>query len=170
MSIFKYLALTFFIFCLTPVSLASSDKSSEKEFNVGEMIMHHIKDAHEWHLWGSEHGGKSIYLPVILIDGELKVFSSENFYHGEPAMAIDHKTHQTVSYIKGKDKAEGYAMFHEKIYKLNNGELSFEDGHVHGNSKPLDFSITKNVLSLFFGAAIILIMMLLYSLLIQTSL
>ena len=43
--------------------------NEEKEFNVSEMIMHHIKDAHEWHLWGPEHGGTSIYLPIILIDG-----------------------------------------------------------------------------------------------------
>jgi F-type H+-transporting ATPase subunit a len=161
MSIIKYFALTFFLFLVTSISLASSSNTStEKEFNVGEMIMHHIKDAHEWHLWGPEHGGTSIYLPVILIDGGLKVFSSENFYHGAHAEAIDHKTHETVSYLKGTGKAAGYALYHEKIYKLENEALAFEDGHVHGNVKPLDFSITKNVLSLFFGAAIILIIML----------
>ncbi len=139
MSIIKYFALTFFLFIVTTISLASSEKTTEKEFNVGEMIMHHIKDAHEWHLWGPEHGGTSIYLPVILIDGELKVFSSANFYHGEHAEAIDHKNHQTISYLKGTGKAEGYALYHEKIYKLTDGTLSFEDGHVHGNTKPLDF-------------------------------
>jgi F-type H+-transporting ATPase subunit a len=42
---------------------------------------------------------------------------------------------------------------------LNEGKLSIEDGHVHGNIKVLDFSITKNVLSLFFGAIFILIIM-----------
>ena len=40
-----------------------------------------------------------------------------------------------------------------------NGELSFEDGHVHGAIKPYDFSITKNVLSLFMGAVLILLIM-----------
>ncbi len=133
---------------------------TDKEFNVNEMIMHHIKDAHEWHLWGPEHGGTSIYLPIILIDGGLKTFSSSHFYHGEVKFSMDHKTHENVEYVAGVGPAAGYAMSHEKIYKLNeNGELTFEDGHVHGNVKPYDFSITKNVLSLFFGAALILIIM-----------
>ena len=40
------------------------ESHDEKEFDVSEMIMHHVKDAHEWHLWGPEHGGTAIYLPV----------------------------------------------------------------------------------------------------------
>ena len=160
MSMTKLLAFTLLVVFSTSTSFASGDNSTEKEFNVGEMIMHHIKDAHEWHLWGPEHGGTSIYLPVILLDEGMKVFSSKTLYHGELKSAIDHKTHQTVTYYKGSGSAEGYGMFHEKIYKLNNGELNFEDGHVHGNIKVFDFSITKNVLSLFFGAAIILALML----------
>ncbi len=139
---------------------ASKGHHEEEKFDVGEMIMHHIKDAHEWHLWGGHHNSTSIYLPVILIDGGLKTFSSSLFYHGEPKVAIDHKSHEEVSYVAGKGAASGYAMFHEKIYKLDsNGELNFEDGHVHGNDKPYDLSITKNVLSLFFGAILILVIM-----------
>jgi F-type H+-transporting ATPase subunit a len=131
----------------------------EKEFNVGEMIMHHIKDAHEWHLWGPEHGGTSIYLPIILFDGGMKTFSSSHFYHGEVKSVIDHKTGEEVEFIAGTGPAEGYGLFHEKIYKLEDGDLHIEDGHVHGNAKPLDMSITKNVLSLFFGATILLLLM-----------
>ncbi|MDR0803374.1 F0F1 ATP synthase subunit A [Fluviicola sp.] len=139
----------------------ASGHSSEKEekFNVGEMIMHHVSDAHEWHLWGGHHNSVSVYLPVILIDGGLKTFSSSHFYHGEPAVAVDHKTHEEITYMKGVGPAAGYAMHHEKIYKMQNEELSFEDGHVHGSVKPLDFSITKNVLSLFFGAVLILVIL-----------
>lgn len=131
----------------------------EKKFNVGEMIMHHIKDAHEWHLWGGEHDGTSIYLPIILIDGGLKAFSSSHFYHGEHKSSIDHKSHKAISYIAGVGPANGYAMFHEKIYKLENGELQFESGHPH-NAKPLDFSMTKNVFSLLISALLISIIML----------
>ena len=138
---------------------AHGEKHEEKEFNVGEMIMHHIKDAHEWHLWGGHENSTSIYLPIILIDGGLKVFSSKQFYHGEVKTSIDHKTEKSVEYISGVGSAEGYAMFHEKIYKTKNGELHFQSGHVHGNNKPLDFSITKNVVSLFAGAILILILM-----------
>jgi F-type H+-transporting ATPase subunit a len=141
----------------TPEAGHEEGKKEEK-FNVGEMIMHHIKDAHEWHLWGGHHNSTSIYLPVILIDGGLKTFSSSNFYHGTPASSIDHKTHKSVDYMVGVGPAADYAMFHEKIYKLEGGELQFEDGHPH-NIKPLDFSVTKNVLSLVFGALLILIVM-----------
>jgi F-type H+-transporting ATPase subunit a len=137
----------------------SSEKHAEKEFNVNDMIMHHIKDAHEWHLFGPEHGGTSIYLPIILFDGGMKIFSSSHFYHGEAKVAVDHKSNETLHYVAGVGPAEGYAMFHEKIYKLENGELHFEEGHPHGAEKPLDMSITKNVMSLFFGAIFMLVIM-----------
>ena len=137
----------------------SGEAHAEKEFNVGEMIMHHIKDAHEWHLWGPEHGGTSIYLPVILFDGGMKTFSSSHFYHGEVRETTDSKTGAAVEFIAGTGPAAGYGLYHEKIYKLEEGMLHIEDGHVHGNTKPFDMSITKNVLSLFFGAIILLLLM-----------
>lgn len=130
----------------------SEEQHVEKEFNVNEMIMHHIKDAHEYHLWGGEHDGTSIYLPIILIDGGLKMFSSSHFYHGE---VVNHDGHH---YLKGVGPAEGYAMVHEKIYKLENGELTFEGGHPHAD-KPLDFSITRNVIALFMSFLVILLIM-----------
>ncbi|TNF47675.1 MAG: ATP synthase F0 subunit A [Bacteroidetes bacterium] len=136
----------------------ATSHETEEEFNVGEMIMHHIKDAHEWHLWGGHDNSVSIYLPVILMDGGMKTFSSSHFYHGEHKTAVDHKTHEEISYMAGVGPAEGYALFHEKIYKMENGELSFEDGHAH-NDRVNDFSITKNVMSLFFGAILILLIM-----------
>jgi F-type H+-transporting ATPase subunit a len=136
-----------------------NDKKEEKEFNVSEMIMHHIKDAHEWHLYGPEHGGTSIYLPVILSDNGIKTFSSTHFYHGKEAHATDTLGH-THHYMLGVGPAEGYALYHEKIYKLNDkGRLEFKGDHPE-NVKPLDLSITKNVASLLMGAIIILIIML----------
>lgn len=160
-TVFITLLAIFFMNALFANEQASEhgEKHEEKEFNVGEMIMHHIKDAHEWHLWGGHDNSTSIYLPIILIDGGIKVFSSKHFYHGEPKTSIDHKTEKSVGYLAGVGPAEGYAMFHEKIYKTENGELHFQSGHVHGNSKPLDFSITKNVVSLFSGAILILLLM-----------
>jgi len=153
---------SFLLVILTSLSFsavfANEGHKEEKEFNVGEMIMHHIKDAHEWHLFGPEHGGTSIYLPVILLDGGLKTFSSSNFYHGEEAEYTDAVSGETYHYMLGTGSADGYALFHEKIYKTEEGKLHFEEGHPH-NAKPLDFSITKNVLSLFFGAILILVIM-----------
>ncbi|MEY4658861.1 MAG: F0F1 ATP synthase subunit A [Crocinitomicaceae bacterium] len=133
--------------------------NEEKEFNVSEMIMHHIKDAHEWHLFGPEHGGTSIYLPIILLDGGVKTFSSSHFYHGTPVSIENKESGASVHYVKGVGPAEGYAMYHEEIYKLDKaGMLQFEGEHPH-NAQPLDFSITKNVMSLLMGAFLVLIIM-----------
>lgn len=155
----KHFLLALLILFIVPFSFANHH-NSEKPFDVGEMIMHHVKDAHEWHLWGDEHVGTSIYLPIILLDNGFKIFSSKNFYLGEHSISKDHKTKESISYLKGIGSAEGYALFHEKIYKLNQGQLTFFEGHVHGNVKPYDFSITKNVASLFIGAIIIILLML----------
>lgn len=131
--------------------------NEKEEFNVGEMIMHHIKDAHEWHLFGDEEKGTSIYLPVILLDNGLKTFSSSNFYHGKH-VTITNEAGEEQHALIGKGPASDYAMVHEKIYKLSNGQLQFHDGHPT-NVQPMDFSITKNVMSLFMGAILILIIL-----------
>lgn len=144
-----------------------------EEFHVGDMIMHHISDAHEWHLWGGHHDGVSIYLPIILVDGGLKTFSSKYFYHGTPKTAVVDSLGKTVEYVVGEGAASGYAMFEEEIYKLKDGELQFsklvkdkdtgEQKLVYSaipvNASALDLSITKNVLSLFMGAVLILLIM-----------
>ncbi len=154
----KYFGLTLLLALYSFAASASDnseEKETEKEFNVSEMIMHHVKDAHEWHLWGPEHGGTSLYLPVILKTEEgIKVFSSSYLYHGD--LVHDGENH----YYKGTGPAEGLGMFHEKIYELDDkGQLHFHDGHVQGHVKPMDFSITKNVTSLFIGSFIVFIMM-----------
>jgi F-type H+-transporting ATPase subunit a len=121
--------------------------------------MHHIKDAHEWHLYGPEHGGTSIYLPIILLDNGLKTFSSSHFYHGQPVTIENKEYGVSMHYVKGTGPASEYAMFHEEIYKLNEaGLLEFKGEHPH-NAQPLDFSITKNVMSLLMGAFLILVIM-----------
>jgi F-type H+-transporting ATPase subunit a len=159
-NLFKIVALVIVTMLNFSYSFAENKEvKKEKEFNVGEMIMHHIKDAHEWHLFGPEHGGTSIYLPVILIDNGLKVFSSSNFYHGVKDSVLDEASKEYMYFNKGKGAAKDYALCHEKIYKLEEGKLHFKEGHPH-NAKPLDFSITKNVLSLFMGTFLTLIILL----------
>lgn len=131
--------------------------AQEKKFNVTETIMHHVLDAHEWHLWGEGHEATSIYLPVILYDNGFKVFSSSYLYHGKPFPVAD--SENPAEYLVGRGPAEDYALLHEKIYKLNNGKLEFHGEHPK-NAMPIDISITKNVLSLFIGAFILLVVML----------
>ena len=71
--------------------------SGEETFNPGEMINHHIADAHSWEIYH----GLTVHLPVIVYSSEkgLDVFSSSNFYD---------EHHELVPY-------NGYEMHHEHI-------------------------------------------------------
>ncbi|MBN2777730.1 MAG: F0F1 ATP synthase subunit A [Bacteroidales bacterium] len=137
------------------VIAAESEQAHEQEeekFNVNELIMHHIKDAHDWHIldYTNKSGEKvsvSIPLPVILIhNGQLDVFLSSEFEHG----------HKTVT--KGNNT---YILYHNKIYLADEkGEIKYEDKdgeHVVVNEKPLNFSITKNVFSMMIVAVLLLL-------------
>ncbi|WP_420147072.1 F0F1 ATP synthase subunit A [Spirosoma sp.] len=106
------------------------DAHAEKEkFNVGEMIMHHIKDDHGWEF---AHG-VTLPLPVILYSSDrgLEVFSSSRLAHGEVY--------------------NGYKNEHGKIHRVNAA------GEVDHEAKFYNFSITKNVASLLLSALIMLL-------------
>ena len=69
-------------FCSFP-TLANSliEKSEEeKKFQPGDMIMHHILDAHDWHILDWKGHAVSIPLPIILFHegAGLKIFMSSN--------------------------------------------------------------------------------------------
>ncbi|GAB2577415.1 F0F1 ATP synthase subunit A [Spirosoma areae] len=100
-----------------------------EKFNVGDMIMHHIKDDHGWEL---AHG-LTIPLPVILYsqDRGVEVFSSSRLAH--------------------EQVYNGYKNEHGKIHRVD------EAGKTDHEAKVYDFSITKNVASLFLSAVIMLL-------------
>ncbi len=113
--------------------------ATEKPFNAGEMILEHILDAHEWHIAKIGHTDIAIPLPVILYaDGGIHIFSSARFHHGE------------ASYKGFKLETEGKKK--GKIVKV------LADGFTADDTAPMpiDFSITKNVLSLFISIALLL--------------
>lgn len=117
----------------------------EKGFNAGEMIMHHIADAHEIHFAtineDTDHPKHfSLPLPIILwTDNGLKIFSSGHFYHNEKK-----DPHHGAYYAH-----ENFVMSHEHIYYANEaGGLSFDETGKITNAAPLDLSITKSVLGL----------------------
>jgi F-type H+-transporting ATPase subunit a len=75
-----------FLLVFISVSAMASDGSKEasaekKHFDAGELIMHHVTDAHEWHVAGNV----AIPLPVILYCPAkgLSVFMSGKFEEGE---------------------------------------------------------------------------------------
>ncbi|MCH2214198.1 MAG: F0F1 ATP synthase subunit A [Flavobacteriales bacterium] len=116
--------------------------SEEAGFDAGEMIMHHISDAHEIHIIGD----LAIYLPVILYtEGGLEVFSSSHFYHNEE--------HGHYTNAAGEDEDyhfythDNYVMFHEHIYYRGDNEVITVDPETGAatNEAVFDLSITKSV-------------------------
>ncbi len=148
------LALLFFAL-FSPVAYASGgEKHGEdhgEEFKPKEMILHHIADAHEWHFWDTkdEEGnihGVSLPLPVIVShNGQLDVFMSSEFHHGETPVTKGNNT---------------YVLHHGKIYATDeSGELIYDEQHHPLNARPLDLSITKNVASMFLSIVLLLLIM-----------
>jgi len=99
----------------------------EAKFNIGEMIMHHIADSHEWEF---SHG-VSIPLPVILYseDRGIEVFSASKFHNEHHEYNGYHLVHGESEQIVPVDESR-------KIY---------------------DFSITKNVASMLLSAVILIL-------------
>lgn len=136
---------------------------------IKEYIDHHLLDSHDFNLFSyttdeGEHKYIGFPLPVILWDNGLKVFLSSEFEHGEAVAEVD---------------GNYYALYHNKIYKTDaEGTINFEGHHgdethtedAYGedlevddahpsNEKPLDLSITKNVV---FIIAVALLMFLVF--------
>ncbi len=121
---------------------------SEKQFDPTEIIAHHVADSHNWEVFAWEKDGEkksiTIPLPIILIDnGSFHFFMSSKF---------DEKSN--IAYDNGK------------YYIYTNGEIFRTDssGSVERgaddkitNYKPWDFSLTRNVISMWLSVIIILL-------------
>jgi F-type H+-transporting ATPase subunit a len=136
------------------ISFSNSLESSndEEKFNVTDMIMHHIKDSHEFHILDWKGEGVSIPLPIILwTDNGLVSFLSSEFHHDDEANEVVVKNGQ--SFVK----------YHEEIYYASlepnkSGQyISINKDLYPTNSKPLDFSITKLVFSMFLSIVLLLL-------------
>lgn len=124
----KKLAFTLgLIFIFSGFNYVSAAGDSGEEFNPGDMILHHVVDNHIWHFYDGPLG--TLYLPVILYssDRKLEIFSSSKFYD-------DH--HNLIDY-------NGYKIEHSHIVPIEEGR------------QILDFSITKNVASMFVSVALL---------------
>lgn len=124
-SLFSWILALLFLFSLPTVCNASEGGAEPEKFNASEVILHHVKDDHQWHFadWFV------LPLPIIVYSNEkgLDVFSSSRFYN---------EHHEPVAY-------NGYALDHNHIY------LEGTDRQV------LDLSITKNVAMLLINAALL---------------
>lgn len=123
----------FFLIFLFLTNLFANENENKKNIDVAKTILEHVSDSHEWHVVGNHEKGIIFSLPVLLWNNGWEFFLSSQFSHGKV--------------VKGK--YGNYKMFQEKIYKTNSiGSLYIDARGFPKNDRPLDFSITKNVVSI----------------------
>jgi F-type H+-transporting ATPase subunit a len=124
-------------------------------FDITEVIMHHIKDAHDWHLFDWDGHPVSISLPVILYtDKGLVTFTSGAFHHDHDGKVVVEKGDQRFVYYHGKIYYAADAPNAKGAY------ITYDESHHVANAAPWDFSITKNVASLFLTVILCLLILL----------
>mgnify|MGYP004701123767 FL=1 len=139
--------ITFFMLILTVSIYAQIESNNQnnttKEGSVEKLkaeikdyINHHLLDSHDFNLFSyttdaGEHKYIGFPLPVILIDNGLVFFSSSKLKHGKSIVEV---------------KGNYYKLYHSKIIKTDaNGTINYNKDQQLINQKPLDLSITKNV-------------------------
>jgi len=125
---------------------ADEHAPASKKDAIDAYIQHHLQDTHDFTFFSDEEQGKhyGFSLPVILFDNGLKIFSSGELHHGEKVANVD---------------GNYYMLHHGKIYKTDAaGTLNYDQHHHPTNVMPLDFSITKNVVTMLFVAALMFFM------------
>lgn len=138
------------LFAIVSVGDLKAGSSESGEFNSTDFIMHHISDAHEFHIIDIDGKPISLPLPIILwTEQGLVTFMSYEFHHNDDGKIVV------------EESGQRFVKHHEVIYQLSEGqnEVVFDENHHPTNAvKPLDFSITKNVFSLFLSAAILILL------------
>ncbi|WP_338406947.1 F0F1 ATP synthase subunit A [uncultured Flavobacterium sp.] len=146
-------ALLAVLFLASTTYLSASENNTKKEkepFNAKEMIMHHVKDAHEFHIVEWNNKPITFSLPIILWTNKgLTTFSSSEFHHDDSGQQIVERN------------GNRFVKLHEKIYQLNDGVESVslnEKQHPENASLPLDFSITRNVFMMWVSVVLLLLL------------
>jgi len=142
---------------------ATPEKHLESKFDAVKMIMHHISDANEFHIIGNEKTSLNLTMPLPIIvyskESGLKMFMSSKFHHGKTAVDGYVLNHGIVNKIKENFPTGEVAI------ENNHGHITFKGKHFETETKATlahsssfyDFSITKNVFSLFMSVFILLL-------------
>lgn len=124
------------------------EKQAKKEFRAADMIFHHIADAHDWHILDIGDFHLSIPLPVILWhDGQFHLFMSGKFNH----------RHDLYKGFGIKSVGHSSKIVKADLEVFESEHLIVQDPN---QSSPIDFSITKNVVSIFISALLLILIFL----------
>jgi len=121
-------------------------KAVDTKDEVTAFIDHHLADSHYYSFYADAEAGEhyGLPLPIILWDNGLKVFSSARFHHGEELVEMD---------------GNYYRLYHSKIYKTDaEGTITYGEKGYPSNERPLDFSLTKNVVTMILVSILMLIL------------
>ena len=129
---FKKFLLTLLICFSSNFLVLSADKAEGEDFNMGEMIMHHVLDDYQYEIMH----GLVIPLPVILYTEKngLLIFSSSNLFDDD--------------HVPLEEGYNGFKYYHGKLKPIDQ-DASF-----------LDLSITKNVAFLILTATLMILVFL----------
>lgn len=114
-----------------PLSLSASEHEGE-ELNIPEVVLEHLADSYEWHIASYEGKHLSIPLPIII----------RSKLTGEWHFCTDHSLPDGFFFNQEA---------HGKIYER------MDDGSI---VRPLDLSITRNVMQIWIVVAILLVVFL----------
>jgi len=119
-------------FMLMPLAAAADDGQKEEAINIPEIVLEHLADSYEWHIASYEGKHLSIPLPIIVRSGQ----------SGEWVFCTEHTLPEPFFF-----NAEAHGKIYERM----------ADGSVE---RPLDLSITRNVLQIWIVVAVLLIIFL----------
>lgn len=154
---FSNIALLF-ILLTTFNGYSNSEPTEEEQVNgqeeVSEYILHHIKDAHDFHLFSytNSEGERKHFgfpLPVIVWSSNgLVTFMSSEFHHNDNGEVLVERN------------GLKFAKVHSKIYELPASAEAAkfdEEHHIENGAKVLDLSITKSVVGILLVGLLMLI-------------
>ena len=129
---FKKSLLTLLICFSSNFLVLSADKAEGEDFNMGEMIMHHVLDDYQYEIMH----GLVIPLPVILYTEEngLLIFSSSNLFDDD--------------HVPLEEGYNGFKYYHGKLKPIDQ------------DASYVDLSITKNVAFLILTAILMILVFL----------
>jgi F-type H+-transporting ATPase subunit a len=123
-----------------------SDETHDAELDAGKVIIKHLIDSHDWHLWTYKGHHVSIPLPVFLVhNGDFYAFWSSKLAHGH---------HYKGFYIAEKGAHKGKIVRTASGYHNTSAPATEE----LSDELPLDLSITKNVTAIFISSILLIIL------------
>lgn len=157
---FSLIFLVFFNASFAGQNGDTTVEKNKKAFDANEVIFGHISDAHEFHFFSYESGGKehpvTISLPVILYSPQrgFSSFMSSAFEHGE-------KTAKGYALLTDKS-IEEWNHYGINSQKFHAGQIIAvnENGEPDLSVKVYDLSLTRNVVQMIISLALLVWVML----------